>query len=334
MSEPGPTAQEGSPNGSPWIRRVGSPLTDEMLAPFDHLSPTIVQFSCPLTDADYAGLGEFLRDYPRVTLRAYGGPFADLEFLRFFPTVRSFTADCLWASLRSLDGLRHLPEDTRSLSLGKTKARLSLAPLARFSNLRNLFLEGHTKDLDVISQLKELRALTLRSVSLPDLTALAELPHLRALALKLGGARDLAGAADLAQLMYLELWMVRGLADLSAVAAMPRLRYLFLQALANVTQLPDLGQTPSIRGVHLETLKALSDLAPLANSPRLEQLEVWDMRQLQAEHFRCFVGHPALREASISTGSSRKNEAITRLLGLPALSAHVKAQWWRAAQDD
>jgi hypothetical protein len=58
------------------------------------------------------------------------------------------------------------------------------------------------------------------------------------------------------------------------------------------------------------------------------------MRQLHAEDFRCFVGHPGLREASIWTGSSRKNEAVRRLLGLPALPADVKAQWWRAAQDD
>ena len=91
-----------------------------------------------------------------MTLRAYGSydhSITDLEFLRFFPTLRRFGADALWDSLTSLDGLRHLPADLEELGIGATKVKLDLAVLSRFPELRWLFLEGQTKHLEVISGL-------------------------------------------------------------------------------------------------------------------------------------------------------------------------------------
>src|SRR3954451_15389327 len=92
----------------------------------------------------------------RWTSRAYGSydhSITDLEFLRFFPTLRRFAADALWDSLTSLDGLRHLPSDLEELGIGATKVKLDLAIVSRFPGLRRLFLEGQTKHLDVIPKL-------------------------------------------------------------------------------------------------------------------------------------------------------------------------------------
>ena len=89
----------------------------------------VVQFRTRLTDDDFRQLGEWFRAYPEMTLRAYGSydhSITDLEFLRFFPTLRRFGADALWDSLTSLDGLRHLPPDLEELGIGATKARLDL----------------------------------------------------------------------------------------------------------------------------------------------------------------------------------------------------------------
>ncbi|MHB1536037.1 MAG: hypothetical protein ACYC1D_15790 [Acidimicrobiales bacterium] len=86
-------------------------------------------------------MAKLLSDYPKVTLRAYGsydGNISNLEFLRFFPFLRHFAADALYHSLSSLDGLRHLPEDLQSLSIGETKKPLPLDDLAKFSRLRRL----------------------------------------------------------------------------------------------------------------------------------------------------------------------------------------------------
>src|SRR5262245_53357726 len=133
----------------PWRREVGPPLTEQMLRPLDPRC-RVVQFREPLSNADFRTLADWLRDYPTVTLRAYwNGTGADLDFLRFFPTLRAFDADSNYNGLISLAGLNYLPDDLTYLGLGQTKKRLSLAPIARFKKLRRLSLERHSKDIDV-----------------------------------------------------------------------------------------------------------------------------------------------------------------------------------------
>jgi hypothetical protein len=97
-----------------------SPVDMEQLARLDD-RPEAIQFSSALTPDEYTLLGEWFEDHPTKTLRAYGsydGTITDLEFLRHFPTVRSFQADALYHSLTSIDGLRYLPDDVRFIALG------------------------------------------------------------------------------------------------------------------------------------------------------------------------------------------------------------------------
>src|SRR5882672_1948662 len=98
----------GNPLPTHERRRVSSPLSDEMLAP-SATGRGIVQFSSMLTDNDFSRLGEWLRHYPEMTLRAFGsydGSIRDLEFLRFFPFLRRFDVDAVHHHLASLEGLR------------------------------------------------------------------------------------------------------------------------------------------------------------------------------------------------------------------------------------
>ena len=125
----------GDPQPTSDFRQVSSPLTDEMLRPA-LTGRGVVQFDRRLTDDDFRKLGEWFRAYPEMDLRAYGSydhSITDLEFLRFFPTLRRFAADALWDSLTSLDGLRHLPTDLEELGIGATKAKLDLAVLVSLS---------------------------------------------------------------------------------------------------------------------------------------------------------------------------------------------------------
>jgi hypothetical protein len=296
-----------------------SPVTEGELARLDG-RPEVIQFSSALTEADYALLGEWFADQPAKTLRAYGsydGTITDLDFLRYFPSVRSFQADALYHSLANIDGLSYLPEDVRFIGLGQTKKKLSLAPLSRFRKLRRIYLEGQSKDIEVISDLRELRSVTLRSITLPDLSLLAPLPNLRALELKLGGTKNLDLLPDLRALDYLELWMVKGLSDLSPIAQMPRLEYLFLQALRRVETLPVMTELANLRRLWLETMNGLTDLAPIRDAPSLRQLAVVDMSHLQPEAFAPLAGHPTLESVRFGLGSKRKNDAVERLIGLP-----------------
>lgn len=313
---------EGDPAPTSDFREVSSPLTGEMLRP-SLTARGVVQFRSKLTDDDFRQLGEWFRLYPEMTLRAYGSydhSILDLEFLRFFPTLRRFGADALWDSLASLDGLRHLPTDLDELVIGATRAKLDLAILTRFGGLSSLFIEGQTKHLEVISGLVALDDLTLRSITMPDLSLLLPLKRLRSLDLKLGGTRNLGLLPRVGDLRYLELWMIRGLTDVSAVGQITSLRALFLQALRQVEALPDFHRATELRRVRLEAMKGLRDLGPLATAPALEAIELIDMRHLQPQDLAPLVGLPRLTAVTPGLGSRRKNDAATALLRLPNVS--------------
>ena len=304
---------------NPFIRQIRCPISEEQLRP---LAPQcrVVQFDAPLTDADFAKLLGFMERYPHVPLRIYGhyGVSTDLAFLKWFPGIRGFQVDVY--DLEDLEGLSHLPDSLEFLSIGQTKRRLSLKPIGRFSKLRDLALEGHDKDIDVIARFSNLVYLTLRSITLPDLGLLQELGSLRSFALKLGGTRDLSFLPGLRNLRYLELWMVRGLADVEPVRELANLRFLFLQDLKHVASLPSLGPLAALRRCQIENLKSLSDLSPISHAPNLEELVVINMRQLGVEHFAPFKGHKQLKAVTIGLGSVKRNTAASLFLGLPKVA--------------
>jgi hypothetical protein len=124
----------GDPPPTSDFRQVRSPLTDEMLRP-SLTGRGVVQFDRRLTDDDFRLLGEWFRAYPAIDLRAYGSydhSITDLEFLRFFPTLRRFAADALWDSLTSLDGLRHLPPDLEELGIARRRPSSTSASCLAF----------------------------------------------------------------------------------------------------------------------------------------------------------------------------------------------------------
>src|SRR5262249_11984588 len=259
----------------------------------------VVQFDSPLTETDFVKLSRFMEATPSVPLRAYGhyGIHTDLEFLRHFPFLKGFQADIF--DLVSLEGLARLPRSLEFLALGRTRQRLSLKAIARFHHIRELSLEGYSKDVEVIGQLLELSFLSLRSITLGDLSSLISLKHLRGLALKLGGTNDLSLLPKVGRLRYLELWMIRGLTDISAIGEISSLRYLFLQDLKNIQAIPSLRLLTALSRCQIENLRGLQDLSAVAAAPNLEELVVVNMPHLSAESFRCFCNHPTLRAATI-----------------------------------
>jgi hypothetical protein len=293
----------------PFIRTVASPITAEMLEPLDPRCQ-VVQFSADLQEREYVQLARFIADYPSVKLRAWGG-VSSLDFLQHFRAARRFQAD-LW-NLDSWDGLQYLPPELESLTLGRTKKSLSLRILQRFSNLTQLFLEGHVKDISVLSDLTSIQDLTLRSITLSDLSVLLGMKRLWSLDLKLGGTKDLRLLPQLESLKHLELWMVRGLDNLDPIASLGNLQFLTLQALRQVEALPAFDSLTKLRRVILETMKGLRDIRPLASAPSLEELLVIDMGHMQPDDFRPLVGRRHLRYVSIGLGSRKKNEAVASL---------------------
>jgi hypothetical protein len=312
----------GDPPPRHELRQVESPLTEEMLRPITTSTATI-QFRSLLTDEDFERLGGWVQNQPDIRLRAYGsydGSIVDLEFLRFFPVLRSFSVDAIW-KLTSLDGLRHLPEDLDALTIGRTERSLSLGWLERLTQLRQLYLEGQTHDIEVVGRLRSLEDLTLRSITLPGLDLLTDLDHLWSLDLKLGGTKDLRELPSVGHLRYLEIWMVKGFSDLSPVSELPELEVLFLQALKNVTVLPDFARCRKLRHVGLDTMKGLRDVSPLATAPSLQSFSAVSMQHLHPEDFTCLRDITTLRQVRVGLGSDRKNRAVDDLLGEVATRA-------------
>jgi hypothetical protein len=290
------------------FRSLQAPLTPEQLRPLEP-ELTRLQFSQGLTDDEYRALAALLADRPDVTLRAYGGygrTLPDLEWLRFFPGLRRVSIDALWGVLRSLDGLRHLPDDLEELGLGKLKAPLDVRVLTRFRLLRQLGLEGPVRHPEAISGFTRLEGLLLRSVTLPDLSSLLPMAGLRRLDLKLGGTSDLRLLPRVGTLEELEIWRVRGLDDVSSVGDVRSLRTLWLEALPQVRSLPDLSEMTNLRKVTLHTMKGLRDLSPLSTAPALEDLALIAMPHLEPGDLRPLAGHPSLRRGHWNIGSLRK----------------------------
>ena len=284
--------------------------------------PFTVQFSKPLMDSDFAPLSALSAARPEMKLRVYQqgleAPVTSLSFLSWFKELRRFQCD-VW-NLTNFEGLSHLRADLTSLELGATSSKAcSLAPLAKFKDLQELRIEGHTKDIEVLRGLHGLERLTLRSVTLPGLEFLSSLKKLWWVAIKLGGTTDLSSLRHL-PLKYLELWQIRGLEDLSVVASMSALQYLFLQNLNKVSELPSLKDLAELRRVYIEGVTSLTDLRRVSEAPKLQELLLVNMPHLNPDGLAFFRGHHTLRGVGLGLNSDKKNRAARLAVGLPDIA--------------
>jgi len=299
----------------------------------------VLQTSDPVEPSFWPVLDESLfARRPDVELRLYGfySEPCDLSFASRLTHVRRFAAEDLMDasgvehvaripaleslslgifSLQSFDVLRSVNPGLRSLALGQTRSRKpDLQPLSRFADLRDLFIEGHRKSIEVLSGLHALESVTLRSVTAPDLSFLRPLDRLWSLDLKLGGITDLSAIAGMAGLKYLEVWQILGLDDVGVVGELPGLQNLLLQSLRRVEALPALHAAGSLRRVTLENMSGLRSLAPLEHAPALEELLLFDAPQFGPEDLLPVLRNQSLKRAAIGLGSDRKNRGARELM--------------------
>jgi hypothetical protein len=309
----------------------------------------VLQCSAPVRDTAWSLINEhFCSVRPDVQLRVYGhySSECDLRFTRLVPNVRHFAADCLMRAteveaLGELQGLEslslgvfeltdfnvleRLSPGLITLSLGATRSkRPSLAPLSRFRSLRVLYLEGQTKDIEVLSELRHLEELTLRSITTPDLQYLSDLPRLWSLDIKLGGIRGFAGVEGKQSIKYLELWQVRGLQSIDVALTLPGLQSLFLQSLPHIGSFPRMTGATTLRRIAVQNLKSLRDFAALEIAPALEEFALLDGRQQTPQQLLPVLNNPRVRRISAFFGSERKNSEFSHLR-----EEHGKAQFDR-----
>jgi hypothetical protein len=281
---------------------------------------------------------KFFSARPDVQLRVFGfySIVCDLSFLWTMDKVQDFSADCLRTvqnieaitrmpslrrvgvgvfELEGFDFLADLRPEIEAIYLGATRSKKpSLRLLERFRDLRELNVEGHRKDVEVIGSLYKLEDLTLRSVSVKDLSFLRALSKLWSLDIKLGGSNDLRALAGLENIKYLELWQIRGLTDLGPISTLTGLQYLFLQSLPRVTSLPELGKLTRLRRVHLDNMKGLRNLEALCGAPTLEELVHFDASRHAPRDYECLLKSKTMKALRVGFGSESKNEAFRAML--------------------
>jgi hypothetical protein len=218
--------------------------------------------------------------------------------------------------------LRHLSSGLTSISItgGPTATLLDLGVLARFGNLRKLYLERHKKGISVIEQLRTLEDLTLRSITLKSLHLLRELPALWSLDIKLGGTNDLRTLEGLTNLKYLELWKIAGLTDISVISTLTGLQFLYLHELRQIHSLPSLAALGRLRKVYLDTMKGLIDIQSLTDAPVLEEIAHIANKTIPVEVYASILKKPTLKRIHVGFCADGKNARFTKLVeerGLP-----------------
>ncbi len=297
----------------------------------------VLQCSAPVHDGVWSLVNEhFCATRPDVQLRAYGhySSECDLSFVRLLPDVRHFAADCLMkasrvdalAALRRLESLslgifelrdfrvlEQLPPSLTSLALGATRSkRPSLAPLRRLRALRVLRLDGQSKDIDVLSELRDLEDVTLRSIKTPDLRYVSDLPKLWSLDIKLGRIRSFAGVEGKQSIKYLELWRVRDLRSVDVAATLPGLQSLYLQSLPHVVAFPGLADSAALRRIVVEDLDGLRDFSALETAPALEEFRLVGRKQ-DPQQLLPVLRNPRVRRVIAGFGSDRGNRVFRQL---------------------
>jgi hypothetical protein len=298
----------------------------------------VIQTVQPLSPKTWKRLNESVFEKrPDVECRVYGHYTSecDLSFTQHIPHVRRFAADSLrtatnveaLAKLRDLESLslgiyemesfevlQALPSGLHRLSLSDTRSKKpDLAPLARFKSLRTVYLEGHTKNIEVLSELRSLEDVTLRSTTTADLSFLTPLVNIWSLDIKLGGTTNLGAIAGLTGIKYLELWQIRGLTDIGVISDLPGLQNLFLQSLPHIKTLPSLDRSARLRRVVLENMKGITDLSSLEHAPALEDFGYVGARGKDPSLLLPVLRNKAVSRVWAGFGSEKKNKEFARL---------------------
>ncbi|WP_137156295.1 leucine-rich repeat domain-containing protein [Rhizobium sp. FKL33] len=269
----------------------------EVAAAVEKLGRLTIQFSRPeaYTPELLRSVNEacrMVRDGLEIRFYGHYGQSFDAKVLRHLPDVYNLSVDCLTVienedeisaltNLKELsigifelnrpDFLKTLPlEHLQRLSISENRKRnFDLSPLAACSQLKELFIEGHSKGIEAIATLPHLKELRLRAYAKKHgLAFLKDAPALEELTLILGGRDDIDDLSS-KTLTLMQIILVKGLASLGDLSRLPALRALRIEDQIQLKHL-------DLNGANLERLdvincKNLSAIEGLDRQRRLQE---------------------------------------------------------------
>lgn len=263
-------------------REVAPPLTAQMLEPLPEDCLGIL-FDQPLADEEYRALAALLERHPAkelyaVQLASAANPITDLGFLRHFPNLQRFA--CNLHPLQSFDGIQSLNHIDK-LTVFRPDVTLSAAPLGELTTLRELWLDGHYRDLPVLVNLTGVTYMKMGYAGkLADLNFLP--PSVTKFSMNLGSITNIDALAALPNLTWLAFHKVRSLANLTPLTNATSLEYLYFAGLTSVTNLFDMSALTRLAELHIHDLIHLTELHPILTAPNLRKLSVTDLPALDS----------------------------------------------------
>jgi hypothetical protein len=267
----------------------------------------------------------------------YGHKTVDLSFLERLPDIERLGIDSIPAVsniqiLSHLERLRTLHLDVfrlqdfsiiKTLNSNLDMLRISAgggglsfdfdcAWLARFTDLRALYLGKAKKNIQSLVEIESLENLTLRGITVQDISFINEL-QLTSLAVHWGAISCFEQLAGNTTISSIDLWRISKLQNLDFLGDMSGLESINLSQLKNVTSLPDLSKLTKLREIEIDELKNLDDISGLEYVKGLREVAIYSGFSMTPEAIMCLFRNPSIAEINCFTGSEKKNQEIYRL---------------------
>lgn len=241
-----------------------------------------IQISQALPEEGYQAIDRILAVRPDLYFRIwglYGENTFDISFLKRMPHLHKLKIEChlrnkpdmidfsVLTDLR-LTGLRlycfdlfdygfirNISNDLEELDIQADTSSKSInfdcEWLLRFQKLNKLKLgKKAKKHLETITQLPNLKSLSLRGIKLDDLSILKKL-RLESLTLLWNSNNDLHELAELKELKEIELWRINKLDNIDFMSELVNLETIRLQDLKHIKTLPDLSKLVKLKKICL-----------------------------------------------------------------------------------
>jgi protein phosphatase 1 regulatory subunit 7 len=256
----------------------------------------------------------------------------DASILHFLPHVESLWLDGLrevrnLSALASLENLRRLslgiyklddPNILESLQLQNleqlilcetAKANIDLAAVGLCKDLEQIYLVGHTRNIECLADLPELRMLSLGQIPKKQtLGFVSKIRSLRRLVVILGGREGISEIYH-DSLEELEILRVLGFRNIDSVENFPSLRSLVIE---DQVRLENIRFTPSNRNLHslrIFNCKNLQGLNGLAQLGQLQSIRI-GMTRIAIDSILEQPLAASLKVFSFHTGREKENAAV------------------------
>ncbi|MCH1918493.1 hypothetical protein L9G15_03490 [Shewanella sp. A3A] len=321
-------------------QRISDPVSvnpDDVAALINANISPIIQFSeAPSSNALLAQVNQLCQRFgAQLEIRFYGfyrqPQGFDGHLLQHLPDVANLSLDCLQQATQ-LEQLQQLSKLTTlrlgiyqfdqhellnrlnlsqltSLSLTENRQRnIDLSFIGDCANLNNLFIQGHSKNIAVISQLTQLQSLALSGIgNKQSLAFINTINSLQSLWLMLG-SRDSLAEITLPALQQLELVRVKQLTDMGDLSRFSQLQQLKIEDQAKLCQLSFSQPNNTLTPLKLWNVKQLQAINGLAQLTALTSLDI-HLSQLELTDLMAALP-PSLRQFDFSTSSVKQNRLL------------------------